>query len=161
MPFNFRAIRKVEIRNSRLRDFTRSCAKTSVRLLNWGPVSYVRLLHCIGELSLPKLFLNFIYSFVLNIYFSCQIVLKIWTEHVSDITERTHPAPVKQYYKIWVTSIRNKTSQTANLHIFLTRTSPLEWRQMSVIAPQIASILAQHKSYALLDLCGRPIDWYA
>ena len=34
---NFRAIRKVLTRISRLRDFTRFCGKTSVRLVNRGP----------------------------------------------------------------------------------------------------------------------------
>ena len=34
---NFRAIGKVETRISRLRDFTRSCCKTSYRLVNRGP----------------------------------------------------------------------------------------------------------------------------
>ena len=34
---NFRAIRKVLTRISRLRDFTRSCGKTSYRLVNRGP----------------------------------------------------------------------------------------------------------------------------
>ena len=34
---NFRAIVKVQTRISRLRDFTRSCGKTSYRLLNRGP----------------------------------------------------------------------------------------------------------------------------
>ena len=35
---NFRAIGKVQTRISRLRDFTRSCGKTSYRLVNRGPV---------------------------------------------------------------------------------------------------------------------------
>ena len=39
---NFRAIEKVYIRISRLRDFTRSSGKTSVRLVNRGPVITVR-----------------------------------------------------------------------------------------------------------------------
>ena len=34
---NFRAIGKVQTRISRLRDFTRSCGKTSYRLVNGGP----------------------------------------------------------------------------------------------------------------------------
>ena len=34
---NFRAIGKVQTRISRLRDFTRSCGKTSYRLVNRGP----------------------------------------------------------------------------------------------------------------------------
>ena len=34
---NFRAIGKVQTRISRLRDFTRSCSKTSYRLVNRGP----------------------------------------------------------------------------------------------------------------------------
>ena len=38
---NFRAILKVKTRISRLRDFTRSCGKTSYRLVNRGPKSGV------------------------------------------------------------------------------------------------------------------------
>ena len=38
---NFRAIGKVQTRISRLRDFTRSCSKTSYRLVNRGPGSRV------------------------------------------------------------------------------------------------------------------------
>ena len=37
---NFRAIGKVQTRISRLRDFTRSCGKTSYRLMNRGPDLY-------------------------------------------------------------------------------------------------------------------------
>ena len=36
---NFRAIGKFQTRISRLRDFTRSCGKTSYRLVHWGPGS--------------------------------------------------------------------------------------------------------------------------
>ena len=36
--WNFKTIGKVQIRISRLRDFARSCGKTSVRLVNRGPV---------------------------------------------------------------------------------------------------------------------------
>ena len=37
LPPNFRAIEKAKTRISQLRDFSRSCGKTSVRLLNRGP----------------------------------------------------------------------------------------------------------------------------
>ena len=58
---NCRAIGKVGSRNSRLRDFTRSCGKTSLRLVNRDSVYSLGLLQCRGELSLPKRILKFRY----------------------------------------------------------------------------------------------------
>ena len=53
---NFRAIGKVQTRISRLRDFTRSCGKTSYRLVNRGPgvreFAANHTLRCIGLLCL-------------------------------------------------------------------------------------------------------------
>ena len=48
---NFRAIEKVQSRISRLRDFTRSCGKTSHRLVNRGPAVYCLLEHFEGHIN--------------------------------------------------------------------------------------------------------------
>ena len=62
---NFRAIGKVQTRISWLRDFTRSCGKTSYRLVNRGPESIIAV-H-----SAPKLTWN--YFLLIILHYNCAI----------------------------------------------------------------------------------------